>query len=56
MSDFSYSPRRIDMNTENDRTSLLLLNDRFHPDWHVYVDEQETQLLRCNALMRGVFV
>ena len=56
VSDFSYSPRRIDMNTENDRTSLLLLNDRFHPDWHVYVDEQETQLLRCNALMRGVFV
>jgi hypothetical protein len=32
----------------------LLLNDRFDPDWKVYVDGKPAPLLRCNYIMRGV--
>jgi hypothetical protein len=35
---------------------VLLLNDRFDPNWKVFVDGQTAPLLRCNFLMRGVFL
>ena len=53
---FSYSPRKIDIETSADAQTLLLLNDRYHPDWHVYVDDKPSDLLRCNYLMRGALV
>jgi len=34
--------------------AVLLLNDRYSPDWKVYVDGKEKDLLRANYLMRGV--
>jgi len=34
----------------------LLLNDRFDPDWNVRVDGQRAKLLRCNYIMRGVYL
>jgi uncharacterized membrane protein YfhO len=33
---------------------MLLLNDRYHPDWKVYVNGERRELLRCNYIMRGV--
>ena len=36
--------------------SVLLLNDRFDPNWKVSVDGKHGTLLRCNYLMRGVQV
>ncbi len=39
----------------NARTSaVLLLNDRFDPNWKSFVDGQPAPLLHCNYLMRGV--
>ncbi len=35
---------------------MLLLNDRFDPNWKVSVDGKPETLLRCNYLMRGVYL
>jgi hypothetical protein len=36
--------------------AVLLLNDRYAPDWRVTVDGKPEKVLRCNYLMRGVQV
>ena len=36
--------------------SVLLLNDRDHPDWKAWVDAKPTPIMRCNYLMRGIFL
>jgi uncharacterized membrane protein YfhO len=35
---------------------VLLLNDRFDPHWSVLVDGKPAELLRCNFIMRGVYL
>jgi hypothetical protein len=42
------------LRTQADFASVLLLNDRFDPQWSVTVDGQPARLLRCNYIMRGV--
>jgi hypothetical protein len=34
--------------------AILLVNDRFNPNWKVLVDGKPEPLLRCNYIMRGV--
>jgi hypothetical protein len=51
-----YAPKRITVKTRSDAPGILLLNDRWHPDWKVTVDGQSAPLLRANFLMRGVSV
>ena len=36
--------------------SVLLLNDKFDPHWRVLVDGKPAELLRCNFIMRGVYL
>jgi uncharacterized membrane protein YfhO len=36
--------------------SILLVNDKYSPEWIVRVDGKEQLLLRCNYIMRGVFL
>ena len=36
--------------------SVLLLNDKFDPYWRVLVDGKPAELLRCNFIMRGVYL
>jgi hypothetical protein len=36
--------------------AVLLLNDRYDSDWKVWVDGKPETLLRCNYLMRGVYL
>ena len=50
----SYAPKRITVKTRSAAPGILLLNDRWHPDWKVTIDGQPTALLRANFLMRGV--
>ena len=52
----SYASKRIVLATEARTPCVLLLNDRYEPDWHVYVDGREDTLLRANYLMRGVYL
>ncbi|PWU07944.1 MAG: hypothetical protein C5B50_30555 [Verrucomicrobia bacterium] len=51
-----YAPRKISLHAHAAEPSVLLLNDRFDPHWRVLVDHKPEKLLRCNYIMRGVFV
>jgi hypothetical protein len=50
----SYASKEIVLQTKADFASVLLLNDRFDPQWSVTVDGKPATLLRCNYIMRGV--
>jgi hypothetical protein len=50
----SYASKEIVLQTKADFASVLLLNDRFAPQWSVTVDGSPATLLRCNYIMRGV--
>lgn len=52
----SYAPKDIVLDAKAVTPSLLLLNDRYDPHWQVTVDGQPAQLLRCNYIMRGVYL
>jgi hypothetical protein len=52
----SYAPKKLVVRTQAKTASVLLDNDRWHEDWHVYLDGQPAPLLRANHLMRGVAI
>ncbi len=52
----SYHPKTIRIKTTGPAPGIVLLNDRFHPHWNVYVDGAPRPMLRCNYIMRGVEV
>jgi hypothetical protein len=52
----SYKPADIVLDEKSDTASVLLLNDRFDPNWRVNVDGKPAELLRCNYIMRGVYL
>jgi hypothetical protein len=51
-----YEPKFIELNADAAAPGVLLLNDRFHPDWKVWVDGKPDTVLRCNYIMRGVYL
>ena len=50
----SYRPKEIRLTTQATDDSVLLLNDHWSAHWRVTVDDQPSELLRCNYVMRGV--
>lgn len=52
----SYSPKDILFDAHAEMPSVLLLNDKYDPNWHVFVDGKPAPLLRCNFIMRGVYL
>jgi hypothetical protein len=52
----SYAPKDIQLKATAAGPSVLLLNDKHDPNWTVTVDGQPAPLLRCNYLMRGVYL
>jgi hypothetical protein len=52
----SYAPKHIALAADAKAPSVLLLNDKFDPNWSVNVDGQPAKLLRCNYIMRGVYL
>jgi hypothetical protein len=52
----SYAPKRIVLRANASSPAVLLLNDKYDPNWKVWVDGKPESLLRCNYLMRGVYV
>jgi hypothetical protein len=52
----SYHPKAVVLQAQVHQPAVLLLNDRYDADWRVRVDGQPAGLLRCNYLMRGVFL
>lgn len=52
----SYASKKIVFAANATTPSVLLLNDKYDPNWKVTVDGKPTDLLRCNFLMRGVYL
>jgi hypothetical protein len=52
----SWDPKDIKVDANAKSPAVLLYNDRWAGDWHVWVDGKESPLLRCNYIMRGVFL
>jgi hypothetical protein len=52
----SYQRKHIVLKTKSAAPGVLLLNDKYDPNWTVAVSGQPAKLLRCNYLMRGVVV
>jgi hypothetical protein len=52
----SYAPKKFVMQAKAEAPSVLLVNDRFDPNWKVWVDGKPAPLLRCNFIMRGVSI
>ncbi len=52
----SYRPKDLVLDTRAGAPTVLLLNDKFDPHWRVFVDGKPAELLRCNFIMRGVYL
>jgi hypothetical protein len=52
----SYEPKKLTIKTSATTPGVLLVNDRYHPDWKVTIDGQPAKLLRANFIMRAVQV
>jgi hypothetical protein len=52
----SYSTKDIKLTAKTETPSVLLLNDKYDPNWKVTVDGKPSELLRCNFIMRGVYI
>jgi hypothetical protein len=51
-----YAPKDIQLQASAKTPAVLLYNDRIASGWHVWVDKKPADLLRCNYIMRGVFL
>jgi len=52
----SYKPANIKLEASPTKPSVLMLADKYDPDWQVFVDGKRSEVLRVNYLMRGVFL
>ncbi|HEX3800409.1 MAG TPA: hypothetical protein VH413_17075 [Verrucomicrobiae bacterium] len=52
----NYRSKRIEVSADVKVPSVLLLSERYSPKWKVTVDGQPAQLLRCDFILRGVFL
>ena len=51
-----YSPNQVEMETEGNDSSYLVLADNYYPGWKVYVNGNEKNILRVNYNLRGVIL
>jgi hypothetical protein len=51
-----YQSKDLILEADAKTPAVLLLNDRTGDDWYVWVDQKPGVVLRCNDIMRGVFV
>ena len=52
----SYTPKDIKLHARAATPTVLLLNDKYDSHWRVFVDGKPAPLLRCNFIMRGVYL
>jgi hypothetical protein len=52
----SYAPERVEIKAELKRAGLVVLSDTFYPGWLVSVNGEESNPLRVDGTLRGVFV
>lgn len=46
----------IKLITDTDEDSMMVLTDYYTPDWHVYIDDIETEIYETNYLFRSIYV
>ena len=51
-----YHPKCVRLEADAKTPAVLLLNDRTGPDWRVLIDGKVAPVLRCNYIMRGVYL
>jgi hypothetical protein len=51
-----YEPKHLVLQADAKTPAVLLLNDRTGSGWSVWVDQKPAALLRCNYIMRGVYL
>ncbi|MDI6400515.1 hypothetical protein QLX67_00780 [Balneolaceae bacterium ANBcel3] len=52
-----YGPRQINIEIETDQPSFLVLSEIYYPKgWYAFLNEEETDIIRTNYLLRGVYV
>jgi hypothetical protein len=52
----SYASKHVVLKCNAPQASVLLLNDHIAPHWYAWVDGQPRPVLRCNSVMRGVYI
>jgi uncharacterized membrane protein YfhO len=52
----SYAPKNIKLHAVANAPSILMLADKYDPNWQVWVDGRRAELLRCDFIMRGVYL
>jgi hypothetical protein len=51
-----YEPKRIEFKANATAASVLLMTDKFDPEWKARVDGKEARIVRANYTMRGIFL
>lgn len=51
-----YTPNKVVCMTDCPFAGFLVLSDNWHPDWKVFIDGDEQELLRANHTFRAVYV
>jgi hypothetical protein len=51
-----YQPKYVRLEADAKTSAVLLLNDRTGLDWHIRIDGASAPALRCNYIMRGVYL
>ena len=52
----SYHPKDVVLHATAKTPCVLLLNDKSAPDWKALIDGKPAKVLRCNYIMRGVYL
>jgi hypothetical protein len=52
----SYEPADIKLDAEAVGPSVIMMCDKYDPDWQVWVDGKKDKVLRCDYLLRGVYL
>lgn len=50
----SYTPNKIEIETQADTSQLLYLSDNYYPGWYVFVDGRKEKILRANYTFRAM--
>lgn len=49
-----YEDNRVELKTDSAAPSILVLGEKWDPDWKAWVDDRPAEILRVNYFMRGV--
>ncbi|MCK4907359.1 MAG: YfhO family protein [Spirochaetes bacterium] len=51
-----YRQNKIHIDTESSSQKILVLQDYYHKDWHVYIDDKPGRIFPVNMISRGVVI